>query len=166
MQLGARVRLAICDAGFDAASRNESLKEDLAGVRERLEKEKARRGRPDIKWGGGGMTDVYFITRYLQLRDRIYFAPGHGTTALILHLGERGSLDSESTRALYEGYFFLRRLDHWMRLLLDRPTPVLPTSQVALGDLARALGLTSTEEFERQFAHHTAAIRSVYDRVF
>ncbi|HEX8088361.1 MAG TPA: hypothetical protein VF762_05880, partial [Blastocatellia bacterium] len=63
------------------------------------------------------------------------------------------------------GYSFLRRLDHWMRLLLDRPTPVLPSSQIALADLARALGFTSIEEFERQFACHTAAIRDVYDRL-
>jgi glutamate-ammonia-ligase adenylyltransferase len=165
LKLGERARIAVCDACFDAASRNDSLKEELAGMRSRLEKEKARHGRPNIKWGRGGMIDVYFITRYLQLRDRIYFLPGQGTTALILHLGERASLDEESTRALYEGYSFLRRLDHWMRLLLDRPTPVLPSSQVALADLARALGFTSIEEFERQFAHHTAAISEVYDRI-
>jgi glutamate-ammonia-ligase adenylyltransferase len=166
LELGERARIAICDACFDAASRNGSLKEELAGMRARLEKEKARHGRPNIKWGTGGMTDVYFITRYLQLRDQIYFLPGQGTTALILHLGEQASLDAESTRALYEGYSFLRKLDHWMRLLLDRPTPVLPSSHIALADLARALGFPSVEEFERQFAHHTAAIRDVYDRTF
>lgn len=166
LELGARARIAISDACFDAASRNGSLKEELAGMRARLEKEKARQGRPDIKWGRGGMTDVYFITRYLQLRDRIYFLPEHGTTALIAHLGERASLDAESARALFEGYSFLRRLDHWMRLLLDRPTPALPSSHIALADLARALGFASLEELERQFAHHTSAIRDVYDRVF
>jgi glutamate-ammonia-ligase adenylyltransferase len=166
LESGSRVRLAICDTCFDAAARNRLLKDDLAGVRARLEKEKARPGRHDIKWGRGGMTDVYFVTRYLQLRDRIYFPPEHGTTALILHLGERSSLDRESTRALYEGYFFLRRLDHWMRLLLDRPSPVMPASQVALADLARALCLASIEELERHLAYHTAAIRSVYERVF
>jgi glutamate-ammonia-ligase adenylyltransferase len=165
LELGERARLAICEACFDAASRNSSLKEELAGMRERLEKEKARQGRPDVKWGRGGMIDVYFITRYLQLRDRAHFPTEQGTTALILHLGARASLDAESTQSLYEGYSFLRRLDHWMRLLLDRPTPVLPSSQVALADLARALGFTSAEEFERQFASHTAAIRDVYDRL-
>jgi glutamate-ammonia-ligase adenylyltransferase len=165
LELGERARAAIRDAGFDAASRNASLKEELVDMRSRLEKEKARQGRPDIKLGKGGMIDVYFITRYLQLRDRIYFPPEQGTTALILHLGERASLDAESARVLYEGYSFLRRLDHWMRLLLDRPTPVLPSSHVALADLARALGFTLVEEFERQFAHHTAAIREVYDRL-
>ena len=166
MEFGARVRDAVCQSCFDAASNNPSLKEELADIRVRLESEKARKGRPNIKWGRGGMTDVYFITRYLQLRDRIYFPTEQGTAALIAHLGETGSLDDESARVLFEGYSFLRRLDHWMRLLLDRPTPLLPASNVALGDLARALGLASVEEFEQQLAAHTSAIREVYDRVF
>jgi glutamate-ammonia-ligase adenylyltransferase len=165
LELGARARREICDAVFDAASRNPSLKQELASMRERLEREKARAARPDIKWGRGGMTDVYFITRYLQLRDRAYFPPERGTTELIAHLGERGSLDPSSAGMLFEGYSFLRRLDHWMRLLLDRPTSALPSSNIAMRDIARALGLSDIEEVDRLHAHHSAAIRSVYDRV-
>jgi glutamate-ammonia-ligase adenylyltransferase len=166
LEFGARAREAVCRACFDAASRNRSLKEELADMRTRLENEKARNPRPNIKWGKGGMTDVYFITRYLQLRDRVWFPPEQGTAALIVHLGERGSLDARMARQLFEGYSFLRRLDHWMRLLLDRPTPILPASNVALRDLARALGLSSVEEFELQLAARTGAIREVYEQAF
>jgi len=166
LRLGARARTAICDACFDAASRNSLLKEELAAMRTRLENEKASSSRPDIKWGKGGMTDVYFITRYIQLRDRIYFPTERGTTALIKHLGELGALDAGSTQTLFEGYWFLRNLDHWMRLLVDRPRPVLPASAGAMGDITRAMGLVSVEELEDAVAHHTSAIREVYARVF
>jgi glutamate-ammonia-ligase adenylyltransferase len=166
LQFGERARIAICEASFGAASRNQSLREELRDIRTRLVKEKARGARPNIKWGRGGMTDVYFVTRYLQLRDRIYFPPERGTTALIAHLGERGALGSEETRALFEGYTFLRRLDHWMRLLLDRPSPVLPASSVALRDITLALGMSSVEDFEQAFAQHTTEIREVYNRIF
>jgi glutamate-ammonia-ligase adenylyltransferase len=166
LQFGERARIAICEASFSAASRNESLREELRDIRTRLVKEKARAARPNIKWGRGGMTDVYFVTRYLQLRDRIYFPPERGTTALIAHLGERGALGREETRALFEGYTFLRSLDHWMRLLLDRPSPVLPSSSVALRDITLALGLSSVEYFEQAFGQRTAEIRGVYDRIF
>ncbi|MGA9771146.1 MAG: hypothetical protein WBV94_19085 [Blastocatellia bacterium] len=166
LEFGARVRAAVCQTCFDAASNNLSLKEELVDIRARLESEKARKGRPNIKWGRGGMTDVYFITRYLQLRDRIYFPTERGTAALIAHLGDTGSLDRQSAQVLFEGYSFLRRLDHWMRLLLDRPTPILPASNVALGDLARALGVASVEEFEQRLAAHTSAIRGIYEMVF
>ena len=135
-------------------------------MRARLEKEKARQAKANIKWGRGGMTDVYFITRYLQLRDRIYYPPERGTTALIKHLGERGALRQEQAETLFEGYSFLRRLDHWMRLLLDRPGPVLPASHVALGAIARALAFDQPEAVEREHARHSALIREVYDQVF
>jgi glutamate-ammonia-ligase adenylyltransferase len=135
-------------------------------MRGRLEREKARAARPDIKWGRGGMTDVYFITRYLQLRDHIDFPTERGTTALIKHLGERDTLEASAAGTLYAGYSFLRRLDHWMRLLSDRPTQMLPASQIALADLARALELDSAERLEQLLAHHTSAIRAVFEKVF
>jgi glutamate-ammonia-ligase adenylyltransferase len=166
LKLGERARKAICEASFDAASKNERLREELRDMHDRLAREKARSARPNIKWGCGGMTDVYFVTRYLQLRDRIYFPPELGTSALISHLGEKRALDLESTRAMFDGYVFLRRLDHWMRLLLDRPSPNLPASSVAMRDIARALGLPSVEVFEESFAQHTSEIDRVYNLVF
>ncbi|HSB09826.1 MAG TPA: hypothetical protein VLM38_10110 [Blastocatellia bacterium] len=166
LDFGRRARDRICEASFEAASRNSSLREELRVMRARIAKEKTRGNRPNIKWGTGGMADVYFVTRYLQLRDRIYFPPELGTTALIKHLGELGALDEEAARSLFEGYTFLRTLDHWMRLLLDRPSPVLPTSTIALQDISQALGLPSAEILEETFAQHTAAIRAVYDQVF
>ena len=166
LSFGERTRIAICEAGFDAASRNELLRDELRDMRARQLKEKMRGSRPNIKWGRGGMSDVYFVTRYLQLRDRISFPTERGTAALINHLGEVGALDLESKRILFEGYTFLRNLDHWMRLLLERPSPVLPASSVVLQDVTRALRLASVEEFERVLAHHTAKISDVFDLVF
>jgi glutamate-ammonia-ligase adenylyltransferase len=166
LEFGARARRAICETIFDSAGANASLGEELSAMRARLEKEKAREARANIKWGRGGMTDVYFITRYLQLRDRIDYPPERGTSSLIKHLGERGALREEQAETLFEGYYFLRRLDHWMRLLLDRPGPVLPASQVALGAIARALALDRAEAVECELEHQTARIREVYDQVF
>lgn len=163
---GKQAREAICDASFEAASRNASLREELREMRERIVKQKAGGARPNIKWGRGGMGDVYFVTRFLQLRDRIYFPPERGTSALIKHLGEQGSLDPRATHVLFEGYTFLRMLDHWMRLLADRPGPMLPVSSIALGDITSALGLVSVGDFERILEKHTTQIREVYNRIF
>jgi glutamate-ammonia-ligase adenylyltransferase len=164
--LGEHARQMICETLFETTSQNPSLKQDLATMRTRLEKEKARGNRRDIKWGAGGMTDVYFITRFLQLHNRLPFPTEEGTAALVQYLGKHHLLDEKSAKKLFAGYTFLRRLDHWIRLLLDRPTQVLPASQVALGDIARSLGLSSIEEFEREYTYHTSAIREVYRQVF
>jgi len=166
LDFGRRARNAICEASFEAASQNPSLREELRAMRARIAKEKTKGARPNIKWGNGGMADVYFITRYLQLRDRIQFPTELGTTALIKHLGEHRALDTEAARSLFEGYVFLRTLDHWMRLLLDRPTPVLPGSAIALQDISRAIGLPSVDTIEEYFNRHTEAIREVYKQIF
>jgi glutamate-ammonia-ligase adenylyltransferase len=163
---GLRVREEICEAAFAAAARNQSLKQELAHVRARLESEKARSNKRNIKWGPGGMTDVYFITRYLQLRDRVNFPTERGTTELIEHLGKIGSLDREAAARLFDGYIFLRRLDHWIRLLVDRPAALLPTSPTSLGDIASAMKSGSIDELERDYADATSAIRAVYEQVF
>ena len=165
-ELGRRARLAICEAAFVAASRNPSLREELRDMRARQVKEKSRGARPNIKWGPGGMSDVYFVTRFLQLRDRILFPTEKGTTALIVHLGQLGALDKHSEKALYDGYTFLRRLDHWMRLLLERPSSTMPASSIALRDISNALGMKSIEEFELAFHQHISEIRSAYDALF
>jgi len=165
-EFGAKARDAICEACFDAASRNPSLREELREMRDRQIREKNRGNRPDIKWGSGGMSDVYFITRYLQLRDRIDFPTEQGTRSLILRLGELSILDSESTSTLFDGYWFLRRLDHWMRLLLDRPSPELPASAIALNDLAKALSISTAEELIEQLERQMKAIRTIYEKIF
>ncbi len=166
LQLGATVRQAIIETVFQSAARNDELQTELAAMRKRLETEKAKHRSRDIKWGAGGMTDVYFLTRYLQLRDCIAFPTEAGTMSLIRHLGATGSLPEEAAQTLFDGYSFLRRLDHRMRLLLDRPTSTLPVSSAALADLAASLNFASVEEFEQSYAQYTAAIRTVYVGLF
>ncbi|HMG34275.1 MAG TPA: hypothetical protein VKM94_10085 [Blastocatellia bacterium] len=162
---GDEVQRRICEASFDAASRNPTLKEHLREMRLRIEREKVRGTRPDLKWGAGGVTDAYFITRYLQLAHHIYFPPERGTAALISHLSERGVIDSGQAVQLLEGYRFLRSVDHWLRLLLERPTSVLPSSPATLESLARAIGLSSGNHVEEMLAGHCAAMRRVFDEV-
>jgi len=161
-EFGARVRQEICGASFTAASRNKSLKRDLHEMRMRLEREKARGGRPDIKWGRGGMVDAYFITRFLQLDRGIYFPPEEGTAALIAHLGETGQMPRDAASELLMGYTFLRRLDHWMRLLVERPTAALPRSSVSMSDLAEAMRVESPEALETELAVRQDSVREIY----
>jgi glutamate-ammonia-ligase adenylyltransferase len=166
LRFGERVRHEICQAVFAAAAKNAALREDLAAMRGRLEREKAGANQRDLKWGVGGMTDVYFITRYIQLRDRLPFPPERGTAALIQYLGQSGGLTADAAQKLFDGYSFLRKTDHWMRLLLDRPTSILPASQIALADLVQALRLPSIAEFDFEYAHHTQEIRLIFNRIF
>jgi glutamate-ammonia-ligase adenylyltransferase len=137
-------------------------------VRERLEQERTlRRGRAiDIKYGAGGMLDVYFATRYLQLRDNVPDAEtGRSTRAVIERLRTAGSLDDEDYRAMNDGYAFLRALDHNLRLIVGRSTRLPAADHPALRDIARKLNYASANELIASVSQQMRRIRAAYDNI-
>src|SRR6185369_10229708 len=83
------------------------LKTVTRHVRERLEKEKGGRGRKrgiDIKYGPGGMLDVCFASRYLQLRDEVTDEGEDRSTSFTLErLREEDSLTEDDFSVLSNG---------------------------------------------------------------
>jgi glutamate-ammonia-ligase adenylyltransferase len=151
-------------AGGDTLLRSETRR-----VRERLEKEKTKRrarGETDIKYGRGGMLDVYFATRYLQLRDTIPDERGNRSTSTTLdRLRAAGSLDDQDYAAMYEGYALLRMLDHHLRLVIGRSTRLPVADHPALRDIARVMGYTSSAALTEALILHMQNIRAAYDRI-
>lgn len=138
-------------------------------VRERLEKEKGDRGRKlgvDIKYGPGGMLDVYFAVRYLQLR---YEVPDEGddrSTAFTLErLREEGSLSEEDCSILTGGYSLLRSIDHNLRLIVGRSTRLPDPNHVTARDIARRMGFGSFGELQQTLTDQMQSIRAAYNRI-
>ncbi|HZH89260.1 MAG TPA: hypothetical protein VEX70_01445 [Pyrinomonadaceae bacterium] len=151
---------------------SEELRQETRRVRERLERERgtgqgATRGALDIKFGAGGMLDVYFATRYLQLRDDVRDAgTDRSTRTTLARLREAGSLDAETYRNLSEGYTLLRTLDHHLRLIAGRSSrlPSAPDHPV-FRDLARSVGHESAAALTETLRARMADIRAAYDRI-
>jgi glutamate-ammonia-ligase adenylyltransferase len=171
MELGSAVEESARRIIHDAATRagEETLRMETRRVRERLEHEKAARssrGGTDIKFGPGGMLDVYFATRYLQLR---YSVPegleDRSTHATLERLRAAGALDEEDYAAMNEGYAYLRRLDHYLRLIVGRSTRLPAPDHPALRDIAHCIGHASADQLTDSLALHMANIRAAYDRI-
>ena len=147
----------------------QELKSVTRHVRERLEKEKGGRGRKlgtDIKYGQGGMLDVYFATRYLQLRDEVTDEGEDRSTAVTLErLREEGSLSEDDFTVLSEGYSLLRSIDHNLRLIVGRSTRLPDPSHLATKDVATRMGFASGAELHETLISQMRAIRETYDRV-
>jgi [glutamine synthetase] adenylyltransferase / [glutamine synthetase]-adenylyl-L-tyrosine phosphorylase len=146
------------------------LKAVTRHVRERLEKEKGSRGRKfgtDIKYGPGGMLDVYFATRYLQLRDEVLDEGEDRSTAFTLErLREEGSLSEEDFLVLSNGYSLLRSIDHNLRLIITRRSTRLPDpNHAAAKDVATRVGFDSVDEMQQILEDQMKAIRAAYDRI-
>ncbi len=147
----------------------EDLKKDTRHVRDRLEKEKGQRGRHtgiDVKYAAGGMLDVYFATRYLQLRDDVSDEGEDRSTATTLErLRAAGSLSGEDFAALSSGYALLRSIDHHLRLLLGRQARLPAVDHPALGDIAGRLGFESAAVLNEILVERMGLIRETYDRI-
>ncbi|HZG53413.1 MAG TPA: hypothetical protein VEZ40_14880 [Pyrinomonadaceae bacterium] len=145
----------------------EELRRETRRVRERLERERGagHGGAIDIKFGAGGMLDVYFAARYLQLRDDVRDSGADRSTQTTLaRLRDAGSLDAETYRGLSEGYATLRALDHHLRLIAGRSSrlPSAPDHAV-LRDLARAVGHDSAAALTDTLRERMHGIRTAYD---
>lgn len=145
------------------------LKTVTRHVRDRLEKEKGTRGRKlgtDIKYGQGGMLDVYFTTRYLQLRDEVLDEGDDRSTAFTLErLREEGSLNEEDFSILSSGYSLLRSIDHNLRLIVGRSTRLPDPNHVTARDVAARMGFATVSELQETLADQMRAIREAYDRI-
>jgi glutamate-ammonia-ligase adenylyltransferase len=145
------------------------LKNETRRVRDRLETEKAKRGSragADIKYGPGGMLDVYFAARYLQLRDEIPDEGDDRSTAFTLErLQQEGSLSEDDFSALCAGYGLLRAVDHNLRLIVGRSTRLPPPDHPITRDVATKMGFESADGLRDVLSSHMRSIREAYDRI-
>jgi glutamate-ammonia-ligase adenylyltransferase len=145
------------------------LKTVTRHVRERLEKEKGTRGRKpgtDIKYGPGGMLDVYFASRYLQLRDEVMDEGDDRSTAFTLErLREEGSLSEDDFVVLSSGYSLLRSIDHNLRLIVGRSTRLPDPNHPTARDVALRAGFETVAEMQEELAEQMKAIRAAYSRI-
>ncbi|MEP6847722.1 MAG: hypothetical protein ABI999_02620, partial [Acidobacteriota bacterium] len=144
------------------------LAETTRNVRGRLEAERAGRLKPneiDIKYGAGGLLDIYFATRFLQLRDNVRDGENRrSTTAILESLRSAGSLAQPNFEAFSAGHGFLSKLDHSIRLLLGRSTRVPISNGSAMNTIADRMDLASTSELLQHLTLHRLEIRRAFER--
>lgn len=152
-----------------AALEVSELQGEARHIRERLEKEKSRRRQADavdIKYGAGGMLDVYFAVRYLQLRDDVSDEGDDRSTASTLERLEAAtSLDSEDYEALSSGYELLRAIDHHLRLIVGKVASLPSSDHSESGEIATKLGFKTATALHEALKERMKAIREAYDRI-
>ncbi|MDQ1639991.1 MAG: [glutamine synthetase] adenylyltransferase / [glutamine synthetase]-adenylyl-L-tyrosine [Pyrinomonadaceae bacterium] len=152
-----------------AAMEVSELQRETRHIRERLEKEKTRRRRADavdIKYGAGGMLDVYFAVRYLQLRDDISDEGEDRSTASTLERLERASsLEADDYAALSEGYELLRAIDHQLRLIVGKVASLPFSDHAESEEIAAKLGFETATALHETLQARMGAIRAAYDRI-
>ena len=145
-------------------------------LRMRMEKELAKEdaARFNLKKGRGGMVDIEFLTQMLQLKY------GHleprlrlrGTLEALKALQAARILSQRDHRILAENYFFLRQLDHRLRLERGQSLDIIEREPARLEGVATALGYKARSRTKaaalllRDYERRRERIRSCYERFF
>ncbi|PYS73575.1 MAG: hypothetical protein DMF69_04385, partial [Acidobacteria bacterium] len=138
-------------------------------VRDRLEQEKRTRGKRsgiDIKYGPGGMLDIYFAARYLQLREEVPDEGDDRSTAFTLEwLRKEGALSEDDFVTLSTGYGLLRSVDHNLRLIVGRSTRLPESDHPTARDVATKMGFESAVTLRQILTEQMNSIREAYTRI-
>ncbi len=114
----------------------------------------------NIKLGPGGIREIEFFAQTQQLiaGGRQADLRVRSTVPALAHLAARGWIAPAVAADLTQAYFFLRRIEHRIQMVLDEQTHDIPESASALDNLARLSGHESREPFSQ-------ALRQVFETV-
>lgn len=122
--------------------------EEIHHLRMRMEKELASEtsSQFNLKKGMGGMVDIEFLAQMLQLSHGYRYPKlrQRGTLEALRALRDHQIIKQREYRLLSEGYLFLRRLDHRLRLERDQSIDILEREPEKLRGIAQALGYKTT----------------------
>ncbi len=145
------------------------LKLESWRIRQRLESERSagRSGKIiDIKYGEGGLQDVYFAIRYLQLATGIMDRGSDSSTAVTLkRLLEGNAISFATYTRLDSGYRFLSLLDHNIRLAVGRSTIVPLANRDLLSVISERMGRSSAGAMLEELAEKRMAVREGFEEV-
>jgi len=146
------------------------LRDETRRIREKLEEQKAsplKNKEIDIKFGAGGLLDVYFTMRFLQLKDNVPDEEENRSTVFMLEkLHEKQSLSKEDFVNFTEGYKFLSELDHNLRLTVGRSTVLPLANQNVLRIISQRMKLDSAADLLEKLTFHRINTRESYENVF
>ncbi len=127
---------------------------EIHHLRMRMERELAgeSENRFNLKKGRGGLVDIEFLTQMLQLAHghRLPSLRRRETIEALRALHDEKILKSSQYRLLADGYWFLRRLDHRLRLQRDQSIDAFEAEPGRLDAIAKALGYNGNKAGKRE----------------
>lgn len=123
---------------------------EIHHLRMRMERELAgeSENRFNLKKGRGGIVDIEFLTQMLQLAHGMRHPSlrRKETLKALQALKNERILKRKEYTVLAEGYLFLRRLDHRLRLTRDQSIDAFERDPGQLDGIARALGYSAKHQ--------------------
>lgn len=164
LETSAREAIALRIGGENA----DAIRREVYDMRLRLEHQHGdARGDRDvnIKFSSGGLLDVYFVVRCLQLlKPTAIGLECRSTSCKLAAFEADGFLPAEDFAALHGGHQFLSELDHALRLTIGRSSRFPRANRPALANVVDRMKLESADDLTQQFSIHRMNVRAAFER--
>ena len=142
-----------------------SLKDQIQKIKHRIEQ--SNRERENVKLFKGGIRDIEFSVQALQLINGGKYKEirtGNTVEAVNLLNGKK-LLSNKEKKIFLEAYNFYRKIEHFLQLMNDTQTHLIPDNTDLLKKLTLFLGFKSTSEFKHTLSIYRKEIRKIFDSI-
>jgi len=122
----------------------------------------------NVKTGPGGIRDVEFVVQAVQMLYGGQYPEIRcaGTFDSLSRMRESGLLRAGDFASLYNGYCFLRRVEHRLQMEQGLQVYTLPANKKALSVFAKRLGYENAKPFFKDFRESTSKIHEIFNGIF
>lgn len=142
---------------------SESLRGDVAAMRQKLEESVSRSGQQfELKRSAGGIVDIEFLLQFCVITGRLPWQAEFSNYYQILASSASRCVEAKDAAALLAGYRILRAVENTVRIVGGSgESALVPGSPVAEG-CARALGYDSADNMLSTLRETMAEVRRIY----
>lgn len=118
----------------------------------------------NVKLFAGGIRDIEFSVQALQLLNggRLPSVRSGNTLYAIDALNKEELLSDDEAIVFREAYTLYRRIEHYMQLMNDIQTHVIPEDKATNERLARYLGFTDAAKFRKKLSSYRSQVRRIF----
>lgn len=147
------------------ASFSTSLTEQIKKMKRNIELH--NKEQDNVKLFQGGIRDIEFTVQALQLLNGGRYKElrtGNTLDAIDL-LFNRKLLKENEKEILKKAYIFYRRIEHFLQLMNDIQTHLIPSEGELLYKLCRYLNFDNVKDFQKELKEMRKKVREIYDNV-
>lgn len=142
-----------------------SVKEKIKTMKQNIERQ--HDSKENVKTFWGGIRDIEFSVQALQLLNggKIKSVRTGNSLKAINGLFTNKLLNRKEKEMFETAYIFYRRIEHFLQLMNDTQTHVIPNESEMIEKLANYLGVKSKDEFEKKLQFYRENVRKIYNQI-
>jgi glutamate-ammonia-ligase adenylyltransferase len=143
-----------------------SPKKQILSMKENIERQ--IKEEENIKLSYGGIRDIEFSVQALQLLNggRNEHLRSGNTLSAIKDLNHADLITKDEANKLTNAYIFYRQIEHYLQLMNNRQTHLIPAEGELLQKMSAHLGFKNSSDFNNKITKTRKNIRKIYDSIF